>query len=275
MQTVGVLLGDVLKQRASLPSSLIDLNPDIHSLCLVVHLLPCFVREATLVILTAREGDSLAVLTIQQEVAERGLTVSLVLVPFMSELRQRKLAPSQPAESKVVKTVTVTDASDDEETNADSKKYTAKDRRTGRSPLLSPAKSTSGPVVHPARPPSPVRSLLGTLIPILLIVGIAVTTLSNLSLTKQERYAICSREGQVYITSEKSTECVVVHKDVIEFYGTIEETRTKFGDVDTLGSLAVWPGKASNNAGLKIYYTRPSWGVYPGASIPYTERLPS
>ena len=80
------------------------------------------------------------------------------------------------------------------------------------------------------------------------------------------RYAICSREGAVYISPEKTADCVIINKDVVEYYGNLDETRTRFGDLDSLGSLAVWPGKLSKKAGLKIFYTRQGRAVYPGTS---------
>lgn len=98
----------------------------------------------------------------------------------------------------------------------------------------------------------------------LILTAIALLMLTGLDSGVPIKYGICSREGRIYVSSTRTTECLVVHRDQIEFKGTLEETRTRYGDKDTFGSIAVWPGKVSKKAGLKIFYLRPNFVAYPG-----------
>ncbi|KAM0747777.1 hypothetical protein T439DRAFT_317218 [Meredithblackwellia eburnea MCA 4105] len=74
-------------------------------------------------------------------------------------------------------------------------------------------------------------------------------------------YAVCSKHGQIYSLDSNGSkpECVVFDKGLIAAVGTVEEVRTEWGDVDTLGSVHKREGGS-----IKIYWLRGTQMMLPG-----------
>ncbi|KAL5498212.1 hypothetical protein ACEPAH_2342 [Sanghuangporus vaninii] len=90
-------------------------------------------------------------------------------------------------------------------------------------------------------------------------------------------YALCSKEGKIHTVDSKAprAECIVVHDSRIISVGSIEETRKRFGDVDTTGpvSSSIAPQLKMFKNGLKFYYIKPGHIIVPGLADAHAHLL--
>ena len=124
----------------------------------------------------------------------------------------------------------------------------------------------------PADPPRRLAPLILNAVFGLAIIGLVVLIVQSKLPKYPARYGICTFDESVYVDAYTSTECVVVAADgTIEYTGTKEATREKYGDLDTLGKLSRWnlrlPGLHAGSTGLKIYTVPRGQAVFPGQSV--------
>jgi hypothetical protein len=169
----------------------------------------------------------------------------------MSELRERKKPAAEPVSASI-------DASHGSNLGGviepdDPKKLAA-------TPRTRPA--------QPSRPPTRLAPLILNVIFGLAIVGLIVLILQAKLPKYPPRFGICTFDSAIYIDAHATAQCVVIGKDgTVEYTGTRDDTRDKYGDLDTLGKLGRWnlhiPG-TSASTGLKIYTIPTGQSVIPG-----------
>lgn len=119
---------------------------------------------------------------------------------------------------------------------------------------------------------SPLKRYTGLFIAIA-IGWLGYRALPSLSLPSvlPDHYGLCTFDESVYISADEApVQCVVVRSGHVVFHGTLDETRSQYGDRDTLGSIAraarqnLADASMSGVKAMKIYMLKRGYSVLPG-----------